>query len=234
VTRRIFRARDRKKYLIVEQAAVEDSRLSWAARGLLVYLLAKPDTWQVIVNDLIKRGDLGRDGVYGLLKELREHDYVRYERHRDPDGRLRGGHYLVFERPPSLESAPHPDSPETVRPEPVPPEPASPDALSITYPEQEPISIQLPRFTSHKTDQKKSLATGAYAFPPTVSPQERASASCIVASLDPDARQAVLDEWGQAIARGAIRSSPLGYLDAIVKRRLAEAKNVDRACRNFL
>jgi len=120
-----------------------------------------------------------------------------------------------------------------VRPEPVPPEPASPDALSITYPKQEPIFIQLPRFTSQKTDQKKSLATGAYAFPPTVSPQERASASCIVASLNPDARQAALDEWGQAIAKGAIRSSPLGYLDAIVKRRLAEAKNVDRACRNF-
>lgn len=44
MTRHIFRVRDRQGYLIVERAAVEDERLSWAARGLLVYLLAKPDS----------------------------------------------------------------------------------------------------------------------------------------------------------------------------------------------
>ncbi len=232
MTRRIFRVRDRKGYLIVERAAVEDERLSWAARGLLVYLLAKPDTWQVIVNDLVKRGDLGRDGIYGLLQELKTAGYVRYEKHRDPDGRLRGGHYLVFEHPPASEPLPLPESPETVQPDPVRPEPARPEALVISYLNKEPIFTKLPTTTFSNRDQKTDSVTASHVFPPTVSPQERASASCIVASLDAEARQPALDEWGEAIARGAIRSSPLGYLDAIVKRRLAEAKNVDRACRN--
>ena len=233
MTRRIFRVRDRKGYLIVERAAVEDERLSWAARGLLVYLLAKPDTWQVIVNDLVKRGDLGRDGIYGLLQELKTAGYVRYEKHRDPDGRLRGGHYRVFERPPGSEPLPLPESPETVQPEPVPPDPARPEALGNSYLNKEPIFTKLPTTTFSNRDQKTDSVTASYLFPPTVSPQERASASCIVASLDAEARQPALDEWGEAIARGAIRSSPLGYLDAIVKRKLAERNNSDRACRDF-
>ena len=32
--------------------SIEDERLSWAARGLLGYLLSKPDDWKVLVNDL--------------------------------------------------------------------------------------------------------------------------------------------------------------------------------------
>jgi hypothetical protein len=63
---------------------VEDTRLSWAARGLLAYLLSRSDDWKVLVNDLKKRGNLGRDGIYALLRELRSAGYVRFERHRDP------------------------------------------------------------------------------------------------------------------------------------------------------
>jgi len=179
----------------------------------------------------VKRGDLGRDGVYVLLHELKSAGYVRYEKHRDPGGRLRGGHYYrVFKRPPGSEPLPLPESPETVQPEPVPPEPARPGALGNDYLNKEPIFTKLPTPTILKSDQKMDPATGAYVFPPTVSPQERASASCIVASLGAEARQPALDKWGEAIARGAIRSSPLGYLHAIVKRKLVERNNSYRAC----
>ncbi len=66
----IIRAPRRNRFLIIDQRAIEDERLSWAARGLLGYLLSKPDDWKVLVNDLRKRGDLGRDGIYRLLREL--------------------------------------------------------------------------------------------------------------------------------------------------------------------
>lgn len=78
----IIRARRRHRFLIIDQRAIEDDRLSWAARGLLGYLLSKPDDWKVLVNDLRKRGDLGRDGIYRLLKELRTVGYARYVRLR--------------------------------------------------------------------------------------------------------------------------------------------------------
>ncbi len=39
----IIRARRRQRFLIIDQRAFEDIRLSWAARGLLGYLLSRPD-----------------------------------------------------------------------------------------------------------------------------------------------------------------------------------------------
>jgi hypothetical protein len=67
----IIRAPRRHRFVIIDQRAIEDTSLSWAARGLLGYLLSRPDDWKVLVNDLRKRGDLGRDGIYRLLRELR-------------------------------------------------------------------------------------------------------------------------------------------------------------------
>lgn len=57
MTQTIRRAARRHRYVIVDQAAVEDTRLSWAARGLLTYLLPRPDDWKVLVDDLKKRGN---------------------------------------------------------------------------------------------------------------------------------------------------------------------------------
>jgi integrase len=65
----IVRAPRRHRFVIIDQRAIEDTRLSWEARGLLGYLLSRPDDWKVLVNDLRKRGDLGRDGIYRLLRE---------------------------------------------------------------------------------------------------------------------------------------------------------------------
>ncbi len=127
MTQTIRRAARRHRFVIVDQAAVEDTRLSWAARGLLAYLLSRPDDWKVLVNDLKKRGNLGRDGIYALLRELRTAGYVHFERHRDRQGRMRGGTYIVSELP-----APHPDSPDAEVPEAAAPGPVQPGALQNT------------------------------------------------------------------------------------------------------
>lgn len=97
MTTSIIRTARRHRYTIVQSQTIEDARLSWAARGLLLYLLAKPDNWKVIVKDLQRRGDLGRDGIYGLLKELREVGYIKFIKNRTEDGRIRGGQYYVYE-----------------------------------------------------------------------------------------------------------------------------------------
>ncbi|MDZ7750726.1 MAG: hypothetical protein U5S82_03500 [Gammaproteobacteria bacterium] len=118
----IRRAARRHRFVIVDQAAVEDTRLSWAARGLLAYLLSRPDDWKVLVNDLKKRGNLGRDGIYALLRELREAGYVAFDRNRDNQGRMRGGTYIVSE-------IPHTASPDLDTPLPAAPRPVRAGAL---------------------------------------------------------------------------------------------------------
>ena len=124
----IIRVPRRERFVVMDQRAVEDDRLSWAARGLLGYLLSRPDDWKVLVNDLRKRGNLGRDGIYRLLRELRTVGYARFLRMRDKHGRIRGGIYIIRE----IADSPDPDLPDTVLPETAVPDTANPGALPTT------------------------------------------------------------------------------------------------------
>lgn len=99
--------RRRNPYVVIDRRPVEDLRLGWAARGLLGYLLAKPDDWQLRVSDLCRRGDLGRDGIRRVLHQLQDFGYVRREQVRDARGRVVGLDYTVLEVPES----PGPDLP---------------------------------------------------------------------------------------------------------------------------
>lgn len=102
----------------------EDDRLSWAARGLLVFLLGKPDNWRVSVEHLRRqtataRVRTGRDGVYALLQELQGCGYMVARQARNDDGTVGPVEYLVREVP-----APLPAEPDTAPPLPAEPYPA--------------------------------------------------------------------------------------------------------------
>ena len=118
MSRTIIRAARRLRFAILDSRVIEDSRLSWAARGVLTYLLSRPDNWRVLVKDLQRRGNLRRDGIYSVLRELRQAGYVRFERIRNEAGCVREGRYIVSEEPaPSL----HPAWPDEVEPDPAEP-----------------------------------------------------------------------------------------------------------------
>ena len=116
----IIRApRPEGNFYLLNKAISEDRRLSWAARGVLVFLLGKPDHWEISVAHL--RGETaksskptGRDGVYGLLQELISAGYVRRHQGRSDSGVLGEINYLVSESP--LPEEPYPASPETAQP----------------------------------------------------------------------------------------------------------------------
>lgn len=77
----------------------EDRRLSWKAKGLLAYLLAKPDDWQVYVKDLISRSMDGKASVYAGLKELEQAGYIERRKLRDEKGKIVKHEIYVYERP---------------------------------------------------------------------------------------------------------------------------------------
>lgn len=113
---------------MLSKSISEDARLSWAARGLLVFLLGKPDHWAVSVTHLRNETSksskpTGRDGVYGLLQELITAGYVQRRQDRLGSGLLGETHYFVSESPlPSL--------PYTAAPLPAQPYPANPTLVS--------------------------------------------------------------------------------------------------------
>ena len=50
--------------------------LSWRAKGILSYMLSRPDNWKINKTDLYKRGKEGRDAMQAALNELKELDYL--------------------------------------------------------------------------------------------------------------------------------------------------------------
>lgn len=64
-------------YFMMTRAAAQDESLSWSARGLMAYLLSKPNHWRVLISDLQQK--CGRDKVYSILNELIDAGYMTRE-----------------------------------------------------------------------------------------------------------------------------------------------------------
>jgi len=91
---------DRDRWVSVDRRTVEDSRLSWKARGLLVYLLSKPHNWVVYTAELTNASPGGRDAVLTGLRELELFGYiVRKRLHDEASGQWDSMDVRVFERP---------------------------------------------------------------------------------------------------------------------------------------
>lgn len=102
---RIIRAEHESDYFISTRHAPQDRELSWEARGILWYLLSKPNDWEVQPKDL-EQG-CGHSKVYKLLKELRDAHYIELIAERDEKKRITGYVYKVYETP--FEPAPDGD-----------------------------------------------------------------------------------------------------------------------------
>jgi DnaD/phage-associated family protein len=86
-------------FVQIDKAVFNDPNLSWKAKGILGYLLSKPDDWKTYVSDLVKRSKDGRDAVSKGLLELEEHGYlVKWQKRKD-GGQFGGYNYEVFEYP---------------------------------------------------------------------------------------------------------------------------------------
>ena len=101
----IFRVAHRERFTVIDNRVLENASLSWAARGVLAYLLSRPDNWRVIVKDLERRGEFGRDGIHTLLRELRAAGFLHFKRRREPGGKISRGIYFITEAPHSLPPA---------------------------------------------------------------------------------------------------------------------------------
>lgn len=152
----IIRApRPESNFYLLDKAISEDKRLSWAAAGLLIYLLGKPDHWEVSVEHLRKekagcKRPTGRDGIYALLNELIECGYVVRQQRRGGDGQLGQTDYIVRETPltEKPEAEPLPESP-------LPAEPytAKPTQVSI----EEQVSIDRSKKHTSSVDEGFAL-----------------------------------------------------------------------------
>ncbi len=72
----IIRVKKDKGFFAASNIPFNDVNLSWEARGVLGYLLSKPEDWQVRFYDLVKQGPAGEYKMRRILKELEENKYL--------------------------------------------------------------------------------------------------------------------------------------------------------------
>ena len=86
-------------YVQIDKKALSDKRLSWRAKGILAYLLGKPDDWIASVPDIIENGRDGRESVQSALKELRSAGYAKLQTVRNERGQTTGKEWIIMETP---------------------------------------------------------------------------------------------------------------------------------------
>lgn len=95
----VYRKRkDRENpYVQLHKGFIYDKTLSFKAKGILVYLLSRPDDWQVYESEIIKHSRDGKDSVRNGIKELIEEGYISRSNHRTDNGKFAGYIYDVYE-----------------------------------------------------------------------------------------------------------------------------------------
>ncbi|MCL4581519.1 replication protein, partial [Fusobacterium nucleatum YWH7199] len=89
-------------YVTIDKTGVDDSNLSWAATGLLTYLIGRPGNWKINITHLSSIKTCKETATKSALKELREANYCHYFVVRK-NGKISETFYLVFEVPTNYE-----------------------------------------------------------------------------------------------------------------------------------
>lgn len=101
----IMKRKHSGSFAVVPNITVNDNQLSIDALGLLVFLLSKPNDWQVNVANLRSRFCIGRDRVYAILKQLETVGYVRKtQSKKSKTNQFCTVEYIVFDTPEAAKS----------------------------------------------------------------------------------------------------------------------------------
>jgi hypothetical protein len=88
-------------FVMIDKRIFTDKKLSYRAKGVLGYLLSRPDNWLVNMVDVANQSTEGRDAVLTAVNELMKHGYIERIEHRE-NGRFKSYEYLVYEVPKSV------------------------------------------------------------------------------------------------------------------------------------
>ena len=159
----IIRSKTDAEFFVMHNATAQDAGLSWEARGMLAYLLSKPEGWKTNMTDLVRRSSAGKDKCRRVMEELISAGYVVREERR-VSGKIKGYDYFVYDRPsvgkPAQKDADIAGSPEPEKPEPEKPDAANPHHIKNREIErterertEEPLGVPTPQNSrQHGTD----------------------------------------------------------------------------------
>jgi hypothetical protein len=83
-----IRVKKDARYFSASNEPFNDKRLSWEARGLMGYLLSKPNNWKIRMHDLDEQGPAGARKLKRMLAELRLYGYMNRIRVKLDNGKF--------------------------------------------------------------------------------------------------------------------------------------------------
>lgn len=217
----ILRHRVERDYTVLTNKVLRDTRLSWAARGLLAYLLHLPPNFLLSLSFLLKQSPTGRDATRTLVRELQRHGYIFIRRDRDPaNGCFIRTVWIVTDSPVISPQTGFPTADNPTTEDPLPENPTSENPPLINTTDQKELTRTTT--TAQAAKQHDAVVVGdqleVLDFPPVFSGERRDSALQIIESCPEQHRQNVLYEVAGIIERGRLRGSLIGLLQGLARK----------------
>lgn len=87
-------------FTTIANSVINDDQISFRAKGILIYLLSKPEDWVVHLCQLESNGQEGRAAVRSAMKELAEAGYAELVKLKNGAcNRMAGSTYVIHEEP---------------------------------------------------------------------------------------------------------------------------------------
>jgi hypothetical protein len=194
-------------------ALITDDRLGFDTRGFAVWLISKPDGWEIraaalpyLLKDCTAaRGHVGRDKARRFLRELERGGYLVRTRTRGNSGRWLWR--SVFTASSLTIDAFAVDGSSV--------DGSTVDGKGVDLYQTDNYIRRNHSILNHPTaraTQGVVASTSGAAFPAVLTGAYHASARALIGACPPEQRQAVLDEVAALHDRSAIRGSPIGLL----------------------
>lgn len=87
-----------KSYTVIDNHVIQDTKLSWKAKGLFVYLWSQSDEWNFYEKEVVKHSSDGISGLRSGLAELEKYGYLKRERKRSK-GQVKESIWTLSETP---------------------------------------------------------------------------------------------------------------------------------------
>lgn len=88
-----------KRFTTVDNTVLNDTNLSWKAKGLFVYLWSQADEWDFYETEVVKHSTDKIASLKSGLKELEQQGYLKRQRKRDDKGRLKENEWILSDNP---------------------------------------------------------------------------------------------------------------------------------------
>ena len=86
-------------YTVMSNHHLTDRDLSFKAKGLMSYMLSRPDDWDFTIAGLSRLNKDGRDAIGRIIQELESHGYLERIRRRQSKGTFGTMEYVLHEQP---------------------------------------------------------------------------------------------------------------------------------------